>query len=111
MTSAFSAGRLTPEGLLRTLRVAADDLDLLGDDRGSTVLHLEGDVLDEESPDLVAETVRIQRTLEAKRNVGSHVSLVSLCSYLLSQDRLRSALRQPSYVARRAAPAPRPLLP
>lgn len=59
----------------RALGVAADDLDLIRDHRRSAVLHLEGDVLDEESPHLVAETVGIQGALKFDRKM-SHVSLV-----------------------------------
>ena len=51
-------GALLP--LARTLRVAADDLDLVGDYRLSAILHLERDVLDQESPDLIAESVGIE---------------------------------------------------
>lgn len=40
------------------LGAAADNLDLVGVDSG--VLHLEGDVLDEEGPDLVAEAVSVE---------------------------------------------------
>lgn len=45
------------------LRIAAHNLDLVGDDRLSAVLHLELDVLDQESPDLVAESVGVERAL------------------------------------------------
>lgn len=40
------------------LGAAADNLDLVGVDGG--VLHLEGNVLDEEGPDLVAEAVGVE---------------------------------------------------
>lgn len=49
------------------LGVAADDLDLVRDHRRSAILHLKGDVLDEESPHLVAETVGIQGALKFDR--------------------------------------------
>ena len=54
--------------LARTLAVAAHDLDLVGSDR-LRVLHLEGDILDQESPDLVAESVGIEMTLCAPLSV------------------------------------------
>lgn len=53
--------RLLP--LAWTLSVAADDLDLISDHSLSAVLHLELDVLDQESPDLVAESVCVERAL------------------------------------------------
>lgn len=49
--------------LARTLRVAADDLDLVRVDDVAAVVELELYVLDEEGPDLVAETVGIERAL------------------------------------------------
>jgi hypothetical protein len=45
------------------LAVAANDLDLIGMDRLAGVIHLEGDILDQESPDLVAKAVGIEMTL------------------------------------------------
>jgi hypothetical protein len=45
------------------LRITADDLNLVCCDRLAAVLHLERDVLDQESPDLVAETVGVKRAL------------------------------------------------
>lgn len=57
------------------LGVAADDLDLVRDHGRSAILHLERDVLDEESPHLVAEAVGIQGALKFDRKT-SHVSLV-----------------------------------
>lgn len=48
-------------GDLILLGAAADDLDLVGVDGG--VLHLEGDVLDQEGPDLVAEAVGVEVSL------------------------------------------------
>ena len=54
----------------RTLAVAAHDLDLVRLNRRARVLHLEGDVLDQKSPDLVAEAVGIKMTL-------CHVSLAT----------------------------------
>lgn len=51
--------------LARALRVAADNLDLVCHDRLAAIVHLERDVLDEESPHLVAETVGVQGALLA----------------------------------------------
>lgn len=48
-----------------SLGVAAYDLDLVGLDHGLAVVHLEGDVLDQESPHFVAESVRIEASLQA----------------------------------------------
>ena len=47
----------------RPFAVAAHDLDLVRLHRLTRVLHLESDVLYQEGPDLVAETVRIKMTL------------------------------------------------
>lgn len=58
------------KSLLRALCVAADDLDLIRDDRSRAAFHLEGNVLDKERPHLVAEAVGIERALEAERNVS-----------------------------------------
>lgn len=49
-------------GLARALAVTANDLDLIHRDR-LVILHLEGNVFDQEGPDLVAETVGIQMAL------------------------------------------------
>lgn len=49
--------------LARSLAIAAHDFDLVGMDRLARVLHLEGNILDQKSPDLVAEAVRIKVTL------------------------------------------------
>lgn len=46
----------------RTVVVTADDLDLLGSER-LRIFKLEVDVLDEESPDFVAEAVGIEMAL------------------------------------------------
>lgn len=45
-----------------SLAVTADDLDLVGGDRG-LVVQFEGHVLDKEGPDFVAESVGIKVTL------------------------------------------------
>lgn len=47
----------------RSLAVTADDLDLVRRDRG-LVVQLECDVLDEEGPDIVAESVGVKVTLK-----------------------------------------------
>jgi hypothetical protein len=53
--------------LARLLGIAADNLDLVGLDDLSTIVELELDVLDEESPDFVAESVGRQASLERRR--------------------------------------------
>jgi len=55
--------------LTRTLRVAAHDLDLVRRD-GVRIIEFEGDVLDNERPDLVAETVGIEVALLVKVKYG-----------------------------------------
>jgi hypothetical protein len=45
------------------LGIAAQDLDLVGYHSLLAILHLERDILDNEGPDLIAETVRIERAL------------------------------------------------
>jgi hypothetical protein len=47
----------------RSLAVAAYDFDLIRMDRLARVLHLEYDILDQESPDLIAEAVCIKMAL------------------------------------------------
>lgn len=49
--------------IARSLAVAAHDFDLVGMDRLARVLHLERNILNQESPDLVAEAIRIKVTL------------------------------------------------
>lgn len=49
----------------RLLAVAADDPDLLALHSLTRILHLERNILDQESPNLVAEPVGIQMTLHA----------------------------------------------
>ena len=50
--------------LARLLSVAADNLDLVGVHGLVPIVHLEGDVLDQERPHLVAESVRIETSLQ-----------------------------------------------
>jgi hypothetical protein len=50
-------------GISWSLAIAAHDLDLICLHRLSRVVHLEGDILDQESPDFVTETVGIEVTL------------------------------------------------
>jgi hypothetical protein len=50
-------------GVARSLTVAAHDLDLVRLHRLTRVLHLEYNVLDQESPDFVAESVGIKMAL------------------------------------------------
>lgn len=63
------------------LGVAADNLDFIRLDR-TRVVQLEVDVLDQKSPNLVAETVRIQMTLcslsESASNPDERPSVVSM---------------------------------
>jgi hypothetical protein len=54
--------------LAGTLAVAADDLDPVRRHRG-LVIQLECDILDQERPNFVAESVGIQVTLLVRRNV------------------------------------------
>ena len=63
---------LTPLLLPRLLRIAAHNLDLLRLDI-TLIIELEIDILDQESPDLVAEPVCIQMTLFHKKNRTSSV--------------------------------------
>ena len=49
--------------IARSLAVAAHDLDLVGVDSLARILHLEGNILDQESPNLVAEAVCIKVAL------------------------------------------------
>ncbi len=51
---------------VRPLGAAADDLDLVGRHALGAVLHLEGDLLDEKSPDFVAEAVGVEGALEGQ---------------------------------------------
>ncbi len=53
--------------IARSLAIAAHDLNLIGMNGLARVLHLERNVLDQESPDLVAEAVRIKVTLSLVR--------------------------------------------
>lgn len=64
--------------LARTLGVAADNLDLVRHDNLAAIVELEVDVLDQEGPHLIAETVGIERALYAQRRV----LLISSCSCL-----------------------------
>jgi len=61
----------------RSLAVAAHDLDLIRLDCLARVLHLECNILDQESPDLVAEAVSIEMTLE--RQPCLHLIRQNLC--------------------------------
>lgn len=56
-------------GLARPLAVAAHDLDAVCGN-GGLVVQLEGDILDQECPDFVAESVGVKVALEEKRRVG-----------------------------------------
>lgn len=57
----------------RPLAVAAHDLDLVRLHSLARILHLEGDILDQKGPDLVAETVSIEMALCSE----SHISPIS----------------------------------
>ena len=50
-------------GVARPLAVAAHDLNLIRVDRLARVLHLECNILNQESPDLVTEAVCIEMAL------------------------------------------------
>lgn len=52
--------------LARLLSVAADNLDLVGDHGLVPIIHLEGDVLDQERPHLVAESVCVETPLHRR---------------------------------------------
>lgn len=61
--------------LVTALCAAAHDLDLVRRNDRLTAIHLEGDVLDEESPDLVAEAIGVKRSLYvARRQMPATVS-------------------------------------
>lgn len=60
-----------------TLRVAANNLDLIGDHGLPAVLHLELDVLDQKSPDLVAESVGVERALCMGRRLRVSLAMLS----------------------------------
>jgi hypothetical protein len=62
-------------GFTRTLRVTADNLDPVGVDL-VRVVELKVDVFDYECPDIIAETVGIEVTLQRQR-----ISLCASCSY------------------------------
>ena len=54
--------------LARLLRVAADDLDFVGLYRlGTVVVHFKCDIFDQECPHLVAESVRVETSLQKER--------------------------------------------
>lgn len=53
-----------PLGLPRLLGVAADNLDLVGLDGNAGSIHLELNVSNEESPYFVAESVRVEASLQ-----------------------------------------------
>lgn len=91
------------KSLLRSLRVTADDLDLLRDNRSSAVLHLEGDILDKKGPHLVAEAVGIQGTLEAERNVVAMSARFHLSVLALAIARSKSPSRSCKRPASRGA--------
>ena len=66
MRDALSCVLLDPAALLSfagSLRVAADNLDAVGMDL-LVVVQLEVDVLDDEGPDIVAESVGIEMSLQ-----------------------------------------------
>ncbi len=67
LTHRQNSRRAQHSGLSRPLRVAADNLDLLGLDR-VLVVKFEVDILDQERPDFVAEAVGVQMTLEAQHD-------------------------------------------
>lgn len=50
------------------LRIAAQDLDFIGHHSLATVLHLEGDVLDNKGPHLVTEAICVERALCVSAN-------------------------------------------
>lgn len=49
--------------VIRLLRTAADDLDFVRLNRVAIVVELESDIADEESPNLIAEAVGVERAL------------------------------------------------
>lgn len=59
--------------LPRSLAIAADNLDLIGEN-GALVVQLEIDILDQECPDFVTESVGIQVSLSSKHEMsaGAH---------------------------------------
>ena len=88
-------------GLTRALGVAADNLNLIGLDGVGAVIHLEGNILDEEGPHFVAESVRIEAALFARR-VVSKAELPSCrlgASFTLNCKRLRTFFCSASVMA------------
>lgn len=75
MPAFLSAARATRSLAIRLgsfagpLRIATYNLDLVGLDHGLAVVHLEGYILDEESPYFVAESVRIEASLQRVRGL------------------------------------------
>jgi hypothetical protein len=67
-------------GITRTLRVAANDLDLLRLD-GVRVVQFESGVLDDERPHFVAEPVRVEVSLQAQNCQQVHETS-KVCSWL-----------------------------
>lgn len=78
---------------LRLLGVATNNLDLVGGDGLTSSVHLECDILDEECPDFVAESVRVEaplrRLLVIAIGVGAqtHLELESRLDVLLERFR------------------------
>ena len=72
--------RVSPLRLTRTLRVAADDLDAVGVDL-IRVVELEVDVLDNERPDVITETIGVEMALQTKRiSLRALICLHGRCS-------------------------------
>lgn len=53
--------------VVRPLRAAADNLHLVCDDSLRTVVHFEGDILDQECPHFITEPIGVKRTLLRNR--------------------------------------------
>lgn len=60
----------------RSFRVTADDLNLISCYGLTAVVHLEGDILDQECPDVVTEAICVERAL-VTRAVGEEKAAIS----------------------------------
>jgi hypothetical protein len=75
----------------RPLAVTAHDLDLVRLHSLARILHLEGDILDQKGPDLVAETVSIEMALCSESHISPISNITPLSPifiYLKRQPRL-----------------------
>jgi hypothetical protein len=87
-----------PLFLVRLLRAAADDLNLVGLYGLAAVVQLEGDIADQEGPDFVAEAVRVKGALCS--------SAGSACLFMRALSPVQSRQRQCRNARLRRLPPP-----